>query len=127
MATSTKIVSASTMEKVVAFVRNFNMKENRGCPQGAIEYVGGFSRNEVRATKNAGLIESGKGSEGGVYVAGGKPVAKGITVKATVKNQMAAFLRSLNAGNTVTESDMATVRSILQNYDAQNERRRKSE
>lgn len=127
MATSNKTVSASTIEKVVAFVRKFNANEGRGCPSGAIEYVGGFSKAEIKAAKTAGLIESGKGSEGGFYVAGAKPVAKGITVKATVKNQMAAFLRNLNAGHTVTESDMATVRSILQSYDAQNERRRKSE
>lgn len=120
-------VSASTMEKVVAFVRKFNANEGRGCPMGAIEYVGGFSKAEIKAAKTAGLIESGKGSEGGFYVAGAKPVAKGITVKATVKNQMAAFLRNLNAGHTLTDSDMTTVRAILNDYDAQNAKRRKSE
>lgn len=121
------LISNARMDKLVAFVRDFNVKNGRGCPVGAIEYVGGFNKAEIKAVKNAGLLESNKGSEGGFYPAGMKPVAKGPVVKATVKNQMAAFLRMLNAGYTVTADDMASVRSILQDYDAQNERRRKSE
>ena len=125
MATSNKTVSASTMEKVVAFVRKFNDAENRGCPMGAIEYVGGFSKADIKAAKVAGLIESGKGSEGGFFVAGAKPVAKGKVVKATVKNQMASFMRNLKVGYAMTETDMENVKMILREYDAQNAKRRK--
>lgn len=124
MATS-KTVSASTMEKVVAFVRKFNDAENRGCPMGAIEYVGGFSKADIKAAKTAGLIESGKGSEGGFFVAGAKPVAKGKVVKATVKNQMAAFMRMLAVGQTIDQDTIDQANAILADYDAQNAKRRK--
>jgi len=127
MATSTKTVSASTIEGVVAFVRKYNANEGRGCPAGAIEYIGGYGKADIKAAKAAGVIESGKGSEGGFFVAGAKPVAKGITVKATVKNRMAAFLRDLKSGHTLSAGDMFTVESILAEYDAQNAKRRKSD
>ena len=126
MATKTNNnVSANRIEKLVAFVRTFNANENRGCPVGAIEYVGGFSKNEIKAAKTAGMIVSGKGSEGGFYPAGMKPVAKGPVVKATVKNQMAAFLRSLHTGVTITPDMTSTVSRLLAEYDAQNAKRRK--
>lgn len=127
MATKTNTVNAAKVEAIVAFVRKFNAKENRGCPMGAIEYVGGFSKAEIKAAKAAGMIESGKGSEGGFFVAGQKPVAKGPVVKATVKNQMAAFLRDLHTGMTVTPDMTDTVSRLLAAYDAQNAKRRKSE
>lgn len=120
-------VSASKMEAIVAFVRKFNAKEDRGCPMGAIEYVGGFSKAEIKAAKNANLIESGKGSEGGFFVAGAKPVAKGPVVKATVKNQMAAFMRMLAVGQTLDADTIEQAKAILRDYDAQNAKRRKSE
>ena len=127
MAKANGTVSASKMEAIVAFVRKFNKAEDRGCPMGAIEYVGGFSKAEIKAAKNANLIESGKGSEGGFFVAGEKPVAKGPVVKATVKNQMAAFIRGLRSGYTLTDLDMDLALRILADYDTQNAKRRKSE
>ena len=120
-------VSASKIEAIVAFVAKFNNNENRGCPVGAIEYVGGFSKPEIKAAKASGKLESGKGNEGGFFVAGTKPAAKGPVVKATVKNQMASFLRSMKEGHTITASDMTRLSDILADYDAQNEKRRKSE
>ena len=127
MATKTNTVNAAKVEAIVAFVRKFNAKENRGCPMGAIEYVGGFSKAEIKAAKVAGKIESGKGSEGGFFVGGMKPAAKGPVVKATVKNQMAAFMRMLAVGHTLTVEDIDQAKAILRDYDAQNAKRRKSD
>lgn len=127
MAASTKTVSTSTIEGIVAFVRKFNAEQNRGCPAGVIEYVAGFGKNDIKAAKKAGAIESGKGSEGGFYVAGAKPVAKGIVVKATVKNQMAAFMRMLAVGQTIDQDTIDQAKAILRDYDAQNAKRRKTE
>ena len=56
-----------------------------------------------------------------------KPSAKGVAVKATVKNQMAAFLRSLSTGVVITPDMTDTVSRLLADYDAQNARRRKQE
>jgi hypothetical protein len=127
MAKANNTVNAAKMEAIVAFVRKFNDKENRGCPAGAIEYVGGFSKAEIKAAKASGKLESGKGSEGGFFVAGNKPVAKGPVVKATVKNQMAAFMRMLTVGYTMTDLDIDQAKRILRDYDAQNAKRRKSD
>ena len=120
-------VSTVTVEKIVAFVAKFNREQGRGCPAGAIEYIGGFGKADIKAAKASGMIESGKGSEGGFYVAGEKPAAKGVAVKATVKNQMAAFLRGLHTGMTITPDMTDTVSRLLGEYDRQNARRRKSE
>ena len=127
MAKVTSNVSSATVERIVAFVRKFNENEGRGCPAGAIEYIGGFSKNEIKAAKASGKLEAGKGSEGGFYPAGMKPSAKGVAVKATVKNQMAAFLRTLKEGHVINDVDAKIVEAILHNYDAQNARRRKSD
>ena len=127
MAKATVSVSASRIEKLVSFVREFNTREGRGCPVGAIEYVGGFTKPEIKAAKASGMLESGKGSEGGFYPAGMKPDAKGIVVKATVKNQMAAFMRGLRVGMTLDADTVEQASAILADYDAQNAKRRKSE
>lgn len=128
MATNTKnTVSASRIDALIAFVAKFNKTESRGCPMGAIEYVGGFSKPEIKAAKASGKIESGKGNEGGFYVAGMKPAAKGPVVKATVKNQMAAFMRTLAVGQTLDATMINHAKRILADYDAQNEKRRKLE
>lgn len=120
-------VSVSRIEKVVAFVRDFNARENRGCPVGAIEYIGGFSKAEIKAAKASGMLESGKGSEGGFFPAGAKPVAKGPQTKATVKNQMAAFITSLLERNLLSDSDSTHAGDLLAAYEAQNAKRRKSD
>ena len=127
MAKANGTVSASKTEAIVAFVRKFNKTEDRGCPMGAIEYVGGFSKAEIKAAKASGMLESGKGNEGGFFVAGMKPAAKGPVVKATVKNQIAAFMRMLKVGQTVDASMIDHANRILADYDAQNEKRRKQE
>lgn len=125
--TKNNTVSASRIDALVAFVAKFNKTENRGCPVGAIEYVGGFSKPEIKAAKASGKLESGKGNEGGFYVAGMKPAAKGPVVKATVKNQMAAFLRMLSVGQTLDTDTVEQAKAILRDYDAQNAKRRKSD
>ncbi len=128
---ATKItVSSETMAKVVAFVQEFTNREGRGCPIGALEYVGGFSKVEVKATQTAGLIESGKGSEGGFFLAGTKPDAKGPQVKATVKNQLAAFVSTIgamNEGDTLSRDMIDTALSLVREYEAQNAKRRKTD
>lgn len=123
--TNTNTVSAAKIEAIVAFVRKFTTENDRGCPAGAIEYVGGFSKAEIKAAKASGKLESGKGNEGGFFVAGMKPEAKGPVVKATVKNQMAAFLATLKVGYTVTAEDVANIETLMAAYEAQNAKRRK--
>jgi len=118
-------VSVSVMERIIAFVARHNRDNGAGAPAGAIEYVGGFSAKEIKATAAAGMIVARKGTGGGFYPANSVPENKGKVVAATVKNQMAAILRDLKVGHTVTDNDMAMVSSILADYDAQNERRRK--
>ncbi len=124
-ASKTNTVSAAKIEAIVAFVRKFTTENDRGCPAGAIEYVGGFSKAEIKAAKASGKLESGKGNEGGFFVAGMKPEAKGPVVKATVKNQMAAFISALKVGQTITQDDVETIEALMTAYEAQNAKRRK--
>ena len=125
--TQSTTVSVSVMEKIVAFVSRHNRENGAGAPAGAIEYVGGFSAKEIKATAAAGMIVARKGTGGGFYPANSVPENKGKVVAATVKNQMAAFLRTLHTGVTITPDMTDTISNLLGEYEAQNARRRKSE
>jgi hypothetical protein len=120
-------VSVNVMEKIVAFVARHNRDNGAGAPAGAIEYVGGFSAKEIKATAQAGMIVARKGTGGGFYPADSVPENKGKVAAATVKNQMAAFLETLHTGMTITPDMTDTVSKLLGAYKAQNARRRKSQ
>ena len=83
---------------IVDFVRQFNQKEGRGCPVGAIEYVGGFSKKEIADAKKKGSIVSNKGSNGGFFPKGEVVVTKKVQVKESLKADMVAFITLI--GNT---------------------------
>lgn len=80
---------------IVDFVRAFNAKEGRGCPVGAIEYVGGFSKKDIAEAKKKGVIVSNKGTHGGFFPAGEVVVTKKVAVKSTLKGDMVAFITAI--------------------------------
>lgn len=94
---------------IVDFVRSFNTREGRGCPVGAIEYVGGFSKKDIADAKKKGLIVSNKGTHGGFFPAGEVVVTKKAEVKSTLKGDMAAFLTAFANGKTVSREDAETL------------------
>lgn len=94
---------------IVDFVRQFNAREGRGCPVGAIEYVGGFGKKDIADAKKKGLIVSNKGTHGGFFPAGEVVVTKKAEVKSTLKGDMAAFLTAFANGETLKREDAATL------------------
>ena len=84
---------------IVEFVRAFNAKEGRGCPAGAIEYVGGFSKKDIKTAKDKGLIVSAKGTDGGFFPAGEVNKTSKAKVKDSLKADMVAFITAVANGN----------------------------
>jgi len=95
---------------LVSFVESFVAKNGRGCPKGALQFVGGFSDKEIKAAAMGGEIVSVRGPQGGYYVAGYVPVTGGDKSPTTLKARMADFLRSI---------DSDTARSLCADYDAE--------
>lgn len=95
---------------LIAFVADFVAKHNRGCPKGALQFVGGFSDKEIKAAALGGEIVSVKGPTGGYYVAGFVPVTGADKSPTTLKARMADFLRSI---------DSDTARALCADYDAE--------
>jgi hypothetical protein len=82
---------------LVKFVESFVAKNGRGCPKGALQFVGGFSDKEIKAAAMGGEIVSVRGPQGGYYVAGYVPVAGADKAPTTLKARMADFLRTLDS------------------------------
>jgi hypothetical protein len=101
---------------LVKFVEQFVSKNGRGCPKGALQFVGGFSDKEIKAAATGGEIVSVRGPQGGYYVAGYVPVTGGDKSPTTLKARMADFLRSI-------DSDDA--RSLVADYEAECAKRAK--
>lgn len=95
---------------LVQFVSDFVAKHNRGCPKGALQFVGGFSDKEIKASAQGGEIVSVKGPTGGYYVAGFVPVTGAAKAPTTLKARMADYLRNL---------DNDEARSLVTAYDAE--------
>ena len=95
---------------IVSFVSQFVAKNGRGCPKGALQFVGGFTDKEIKAAIVGKEIESVRGPQGGFYVAGFVPVTGGSKVSTTLKARMADCLRQLNSD---------TARSLVAEYDAE--------
>lgn len=71
------LVDVAKVDALVAFVRDYNdTNEGRGCPRGVMQYNGGFDPAVIRFAHETGVLESGRGKEGGSWPAGAKPLPK---------------------------------------------------
>lgn len=107
-------------DQILAFVQNYVEQNDRGCPKGVLMHVGGFKAKDIAAMLDAGTLEAGRGSEGGLFPAGQKPAAKGET--ATLKGEAFAMLRAIAQGFTV---DVSLAADLVARYDAECAARRK--
>ena len=98
---------------ILSFVANYCNENDRGCPKGVLIHVGGFKAKDIAAMLDAGKLESGRGSEGGIFVAGNKPSPK-IRESVSLKSRMADFLRNV---------DSPVARILVEEYDAELQRR----
>lgn len=104
---------------IVDFVRNFNKTEGRGCPAGAIEYVGGFSKKEIDAAKKKGVIVSNRGTHGGFFPKDEIIVTKKVVQKDSLKADMVAFITAI-ANDTEMDSDMReSANDLVARYNAE--------
>ena len=88
---------------IVDFVRSFVAREGRGCPDGALQFIGGFSKKDIKAAKDSGEIVTRKGSDGGNFVAGEVNIVSKATPKETLKGDMALFITGI-ANDTANPS-----------------------
>lgn len=98
---------------ILSFVRDYCNENARGCPKGVLIHVGGFKQKDIAAMLDAGTLESGRGSEGGIFVAGHKPSPKQ-RESVSLKSRMADFLRTV---------DSPVARMLVEEYDAELKRR----
>lgn len=96
-------------KSIVQFVSDYCNEQGRGCPKGVLIHVGGFKAKDIAALLENGTLESGRGSEGGIFVAGTKPAPKD-RVSVSLKSRMADYLRTVND---------ATARELVREYDAE--------
>ena len=116
-------MSTDINSTILAFVQNYVETNHRGCPKGALLHVGGFKAKDIAAMIDAGTLEAGRGSEGGLFPAGAKPAPKGDT--ATLKGEAFALLRILSDGVQIDNSMRAKITSLVEQYDAECAARRK--
>ena len=100
-------------DTIKAFVQKFNTENGRGCPKGVLIHVGGFKAKDIAAMLETGILESGRGSEGGIFVAGNKPTPK-TRESVSLKSRMADYLRTV---------DSPVARILVEEYDAELRRR----
>jgi hypothetical protein len=105
------------MATIVEFVRNYVNENGRGCPKNVVIYVGGFKAKDIVAALEANVLETSRGSEGGLFPAGEKPAPKGDN-NPTLKARMVDFLRTL---------DDDTAKALVSEYDAEIEKRRQAQ
>jgi hypothetical protein len=105
---------AKVQNDIVAFVSKYVNEHGRGCPKGVLIHVGGFKAKDILAVLDAGALEAGRGSEGGLFPIGAKPAPKA-TANVTLKSRMVDFLRTLND---------PTAKALCAEYDAEIEKRR---
>jgi hypothetical protein len=108
---------------IVEFVRAFNAKEGRGCPVGAIEYVGGFSKKDIKTAKDKGQIVSTKGTDGGFFPAGEVVKTSKAKVKDSLKADMVAFITAVANGNGDAKM-VETAHALVARYNAECEKKK---
>jgi len=101
-------------------VREYVSANGRGCPSYVL-LAAGFKAKDIKDAVQFGIIESGRGKEGGLFPAGEKPAAQ--SSDPTLKGRMVEVLRTLVNGGT---PNMGEVTSILADYDAECQRRSES-
>jgi|694.fasta_scaffold153467_1 hypothetical protein len=105
---------------VVKFVRSYIAENDRGCPKGVLQHVGGFKAKDIALALETGLLESGRGSEGGLFPKGERPAPKD-RVAVTLKSRLVDALRVIATGGTLDRDFAAT---LVAEYDAEIEKRR---
>jgi hypothetical protein len=108
--------------EVCKFVREYVSREGRGCPKGVLLHVGGFKAKDVERAIDNGLLESARGSEGGLFPMGERPAPKG-SGDTSLKSRLADAVRVIADGG---ELDRDFARNLVAEYDAANEARRKA-
>ena len=106
---------------IVKFVREHVAREGRGCPKGALIHVGGFKAKDIAHVLELGMLETARGSEGGLFPAGERPTPKG-SGDASLRSRLADAVRVVAEGG---ELDRDFARALVAEYDASNEARRK--
>jgi len=101
-------------------VREYVSANGRGCPSYVL-LAAGFKQADIKNAIAFGIVESGRGKEGGLFPAGEKPAAQGNDP--TLKGRMVEILRTLASGGT---PDVGEVTAILADYDAECQRRSES-
>ena len=109
--------------EVSKFVRKYVEANGRGCPKGVLQHVGGFKAKDIAHALDTKLIESGRGSEGGLFPYGEKPAPKDRAV-VTLKSRMVDALRIVADGGTL-DADFA--RTLVDEYEAEIEKRREAQ
>jgi hypothetical protein len=109
--------------EILAFVRKYVAENNRGCPKNYVLHVGGFKAKDIAALVEFGILESGRGSEGGLFPAGEKPTPKTVD-NVSLKSQAIELLRKVMNGEHVERADAAY---IVRQYDAEIARRAESQ
>lgn len=108
---------ANVQSEIVSFVEKYVYENGRGCPKGVLIHVGGFKAKDIAAILETGALESGRGSEGGLFPAGCKPIAQS-KMSVSLKSRMADFLRTLNDD---------TAKALVAEYDAELQKRSESQ
>jgi hypothetical protein len=98
-------------KSITQFVGEYVRENGRGCPKGVLIHVGGFKAKDIAAMLESGALESGRGSEGGIFVAGTKPTPKD-RVSVSLKSRMADYLRTRALHDQVA-------RELIREYDAE--------
>jgi hypothetical protein len=102
---------------ITQFVSKYVNENGRGCPKGVLIHVGGFKAKDIAAMLDNGTLESGRGSEGGIFVAGTKPVPKE-RLSVSLKSRMADYLRTLSDAQAI---------ALVAEYDSELQKRSDSQ
>lgn len=116
-----KAMATNTNTEILAFVRSYIAENERGCPKGVLLHVGGFKAKDIAAMLDAGTLESGRGSEGGIFPKGEKPTPKGDAP--TLKGEAFALLRIIAEGGSVNP---IVASRLVRQYDDECAARRKA-
>ncbi len=108
---------------IVEAIRAYVAENERGCPKGVLLYTHGFSAEDIKTAQQKGEIDSSRGPAGGFFVASDIRPVTNHSSEPTLKGRMVDALRSIRAGNTVSNSDLDT---LLSEYDAECKKRSES-
>lgn len=108
---------------VVESVTRYVKENGRGCPKGVLLHVDGFAAKDIKRALDLGLVESGRGSEGGLFPKGERPTPKDRS-PVTLKSRLVDALRVVADGHTL-DRDFAA--ALVAEYDAEIEKRREAQ